>query len=221
VPRGARPDDPVEIRRYTLGSVIGAHDEVVVRRPGTDDEVPDGDVGELTFRGPSVIRSYLAREHTAGSFTADGFLRTGDLGRAHVIGDRRCYTLDGRLKDQISRGGEKFMADELELLLHDHPDVREVAAIGVPDATLGERVCVVVIPQPASRDLPPEELRRRLVEYLDQRDVAKYKWPERLVLVHELPRTGTGKVRKDVLRDRVASDHNPDATTDPSPNHPR
>jgi non-ribosomal peptide synthetase component E (peptide arylation enzyme) len=143
------------------------------------------------------------------AFTADGFLRSGDLGRVHVIGDRRCYTVDGRLKDQISRGGEKFMAAELELLLHDHPDVREVAAIGVPDPKLGERVCVVVIPEPGSRDVPPEELRRRLVEHLDRRDVAKFKWPERLVLVDELPKTAIGKVQKDVLRDRVVSGAEP------------
>jgi non-ribosomal peptide synthetase component E (peptide arylation enzyme) len=199
----ARPDHPVEIRRFTLGPVIGPMDEVVVRRPGADEPVPDGEVGELTFRGPSVIRTYLAPEHTATAFTADGFLRSGDLGKALMIGGVRCFTLEGRLKDQLSRGGEKFMADELESLLSGHPEVREVAAIGVPDPRLGERVCVVVVPQQAGDPMEPEALRLRLVEYLDQRGVAKFKWPERLVLVDELPKTGTGKVQKGVLRDRV------------------
>ena len=165
--------------------------------------MPDGEVGELTFRGPSVIRSYLSDEHSATAFTSDGFCRSGDLGHVETIAGRRCYVVDGRLKDQISRGGEKVMAAELELLLHDHPEVREVAAIGVPDPALGERICVVVVPEDPGVD--PEELRKRLVEHLDQRDVAKFKWPERLVLVDELPKTGVGKVQKDVLRSWVES----------------
>jgi 2,3-dihydroxybenzoate-AMP ligase len=120
-----------------------------------------------------------------------------------TIGGRRCYVVDGRLKDQISRGGEKVMAAELELLLHDHPEVREVAAIGIVDPALGERICVVVVPENPGVD--PEELRERLVEHLDERGVAKFKWPERVVLVDELPKTGVNKVRKDVLRDWVES----------------
>jgi 2,3-dihydroxybenzoate-AMP ligase len=199
----ARPDDPPEIRRYTAGSTIGAHDEVVIRDPESEGPVPDGEAGELTFRGPSVIRSYLSEEHSAGAFTADGFYRSGDLGHVEMIAGRRCCVVDGRLKDQISRGGEKVMAPELELLLHDHPEVVEVSAIGVPDAALGERICVVVVPEDPGVD--PEELRKRLVEYLDKREVAKFKWPERLVLADELPKTGVGKVRKDVLRSWVES----------------
>ena len=199
----ARPDDPAEIRRYTAGSTIGAHDEVVVRNTDSEEPVADGEVGELTFRGPSVIRSYLSPEHSATAFTSDGFYRSGDLGHVETIGGRRCYVVDGRLKDQISRGGEKVMAAELELLLHDHPEVREVAAIGISDPVLGERICVVVVPENPGMD--PEELRERLVEHLDERDVAKFKWPERVVLVDELPKTGVNKVRKDVLRDWVES----------------
>lgn len=200
-----RPDDPPEIRLHTVGSTIGAHDEVVIRHPDSDDAVPDGEVGELTFRGPSVIRSYLSEEHSAAGFTADGFLRSGDLGRVADIAGRRCYVVTGRVKDQISRGGEKVMAPELEALLHDHPDVREIAAIGVPDPALGERICVVIVPETGSRDLEPEEFRRRLIQHLDSRDVAKFKWPERVVLVDELPKTGVGKVQKNVLRGWVES----------------
>jgi len=197
----ARSEDPPEVRRYTCGSTIGPHDEVVVRAPGSEESVRDGEVGELTFRGPSVIRSYLSDEHSATAFTSDGFLRSGDLGHVELIAGHRCYVVDGRLKDQISRGGEKVMATEIESLLLNHPEVREVAAIGMPDAVLGERICVVVVPESAGVD--PEELRRRLVEHLDKRDVAKFKWPERLVLVDELPKTGVGKVQKDILRSRL------------------
>jgi len=201
----ARRDDPAEIRRFSVGSIIGANDEVVVRRPGTEEPVPDGEIGELTFRGPSVIRSYLSDDDSTSSFTSDGFLKSGDLGRALEVGGRRIYRIEGRLKDQISRGGEKFMAAELELLLSDHPSVREVAAIGVPDPALGERVCVAVVPEAAAADLDPEELRAALVTFLDQRSVAKFKWPERLVLLDALPKTAIGKVQKDVLRQQVTA----------------
>jgi 2,3-dihydroxybenzoate-AMP ligase len=199
----ARRDDPAEIRRFTVGSLIGANDEVVVRRPGTEEPVADGEVGELTFRGPSVIRAYLSAEDSESSFTADGFLKSGDLGRALEIEGRRVYSIDGRLKDQISRGGEKFMAAELELLLSGHGAVREVAAVGIPDAALGERVCVVVVPEADAAGLGAEQLRDQLVGFLDERSVAKFKWPERLVLVEALPKTAIGKVRKDVLRQQV------------------
>ncbi len=201
----ARRDDPAEIRRFSVGSIIGAHDEVVVRHPGAEEPVADGEVGELTFRGPSVIRSYLSDEDSKTSFTADGFLRSGDLGRVLEIGGRRIYSIDGRLKDQISRGGEKFMAAELELLLSDHPSVREVAAIGIPDPALGERVCVAIVPEAGTSDLDAEGLRAELVAFLDERSVAKFKWPERLVLLEALPKTAIGKVQKDVLRQQVAS----------------
>jgi 2,3-dihydroxybenzoate-AMP ligase len=198
----ADPDDPESIRLHTAGTTIGDHDEVVIRYPDSEAPVPDGEIGEFTFRGPSVIRSYLSEEHSAEAFTSDGFLRSGDLGRVETIGGRRCYVVAGRLKDQISRGGEKVMAAELEYLLHDHPDVREVAAFGAPDAALGERVCVAVIPEDSSRGVDPEELRRRLVDHLDNKQVAKYKWPERILVVDELPKTGVGKVQKDLLRAR-------------------
>lgn len=199
----ARPDDPPEIRRHTAGSTIGEHDEVVIRDPQSEAALPDGEVGELTFRGPSVIRSYLSEEHSAKAFTTDGFLRSGDLGHVETIAGRRCYVVDGRLKDQISRGGEKVMSAELELLLHDHPEVREVAALGLPDPGLGERICVAIVPN--ASDVDPEDLRKRLVDFLDKREVAKFKWPERLVVVDELPKTGVNKVRKDVLREWIVS----------------
>jgi non-ribosomal peptide synthetase component E (peptide arylation enzyme) len=197
----ARRSDPPEIRLRTVGGVIGDDDEVRVLIPETEREARDGELGELCFRGPSVIRGYYrAPEVNAASFTSDGFLRSGDLGRTRTIAGRRCFTVEGRIKDQISRGGEKFMAGELELLIAEHPAVREVAAVGVPDAGLGERVGVVVVR--ADPDAAPdrETLRRQLVELLDRKQVAKFKWPEFLEYVDVLPRTGVGKVRKDDLK---------------------
>lgn len=92
------------------------------------------------------------------------------------------------------------MAAELEMLLLDHPAVVDVAAVGVSDARLGERVgvCVVVTEEARGRD--PEQLRRQLVEYLDRRQVAKFKWPEHLLVLDQLPRTAINKVKKNELR---------------------
>jgi 2,3-dihydroxybenzoate-AMP ligase len=199
----ARRDDPAEIRRFTVGSTIGAHDLVKILGPGTENEVAEGEVGELCFKGPSVIEGYYhAPDVDRTSFTSDGFLRSGDLGRARTINGRRCFTIEGRLKDQISRGGEKLMATELELLLLEHPAVAEVAAVGITDAGLGERVGVFVVLAPGTAALDPEALRQDLVRFLDDRQVAKFKWPERLWLLDELPRTAINKVKKDELRAR-------------------
>ncbi|HEY4333643.1 MAG TPA: hypothetical protein VGM78_13775, partial [Ilumatobacteraceae bacterium] len=187
--------------RFTVGSTIGGSDRVKLLEPGTEDEVPDGVIGELCFKGPSVIEGYYREpEINAAAFTSDGYLRSGDLGIASTIGGRRCFSIAGRLKDQISRGGEKFMAAELEMLLLDHPAVVDVAAVGVSDARLGERVgvCVVVTEEARGRD--PEQLRRQLVEYLDRRQVAKFKWPEHLLVLDQLPRTAINKVKKNELR---------------------
>jgi 2,3-dihydroxybenzoate-AMP ligase len=201
----ARRDDPPAIRRETVGSTIGEHDRVKVLVPGTEDEASDGEVGELCFLGPSVIRGYHdAPDVDATAFTSDGYLRSGDLGRVQVITGRRCVSVEGRLKDQISRGGEKFMAAELELLLTEHPAVAEVAAVGMADAALGERVGVFVVPAPGpAAPGDAEALRLELVRFLDERQVAKFKWPERLHLVDHLPRTAIGKVKKDELRAMV------------------
>jgi len=196
----ARRDDPPSIRLETVGAALGPDDEVSILDPETQDPVPDGSIGELCFRGPSVIRSYFGAPELQGSaFTASGFLRSGDLGRAVDSNGRRCFTVEGRLKDQISRGGEKFMAQELELLLAGHPAVRAVAAIGVPDVELGERVGVFIVPAPGY----PVPTKDELCAYLDERGVAKFKWPERVESVDELPQSEVGKVLKDVLRDQV------------------
>lgn len=200
-----RRDDPDAIRRFTVGSEIGALDEVRVLQPDSEELAAPGELGELAFRGPSVIRGYYeAPDVNATAFTGDGFLRSGDLGRALTIEGRLVYTIEGRLKDQISRGGEKFMAAELEALLAQHPDVSEVVAVGMPDARLGERVCTFVVTA-RGVDAGPEELQRRFVAYLDELQVAKFKWPERVEIVDAIPKTGIGKPLKHVLRERLVN----------------
>jgi non-ribosomal peptide synthetase component E (peptide arylation enzyme) len=136
-----RRDDPAAIRRHTVGSEIGAHDEVRVLQP--DSEEPPAGVRRAGVPRPSVIRGY----YQAPEVNATAHQRRLPARRpALTIEGRSVYTIEGRLKDQISRGGEKFMAAELEALLAQHPDVSEVVAVGMPDARLGERVAVFVVP---------------------------------------------------------------------------
>ncbi len=162
---------------------------------GRDITTP-GQVGELRFKGPTIFSGYYkAPELTARAFDAQGYYRTGDL--FEIAGEQeQYYRFAGRHKDIVIRGGMNISSEEVEGLLLAHPKVREAAVIGLPDPVMGERVCAVVVPQPEQAvDL------QELVAFLrDQQEVAAFKWPERLVLVDELPRNPLGKVLKRELR---------------------
>ena len=159
-------------------------------------EVPDGEVGELTVRGPYTLRGYYrAPEHNARAFTPDGFYRSGDLMRRHPTG---AFLVEGRIKDLVNRGGEKISAEEVENLILGHPAVRDVACVPVPDPVLGERMCACVVPRDG-RALTLEEL----VPYLLGLGMARFKLPERLELMDELPLSPFGKVSKKALMERL------------------
>jgi len=162
---------------------------------GADIEEP-GRVGELRFQGATIFSGYFkAPDLTARAFDEQGFYRTGDL--FEIAGDRRqFYRFAGRHKDIVIRGGMNISSEEVEGLLLAHPKVREAAVIGYPDPVLGERVCAVVAPQPGQA-VELEEL----VEFLRREEqVAPFKWPEKLILVEQLPRNPLGKVLKRELR---------------------
>jgi 2,3-dihydroxybenzoate-AMP ligase len=162
--------------------------------------LPDGITGELCTRGPYTIPGYLdAAQHNATAFTSDGFYRTGDLASVLTFDGRRYLSIDGRLKDVISRGGEKVNAEEVEGLLIRHPAITEAAVVAMPDARLGERACAFVVTRDESITL--DDIR----EHLATLGVAKFKWPERLELVAWLPRSNVGKVDKRSLRERAAT----------------
>src|SRR5437588_1022621 len=124
----------------SVGVPISPVNEVAV----VDEEgspVATGVVGEIWLKGPTVVRGYFNNaEATAQSFT-DGWFHTGDLGRLDEEG--RLYVVD-RIKDVVIRGGENVYAAEVEGALYEHPDVRDVAVIGLPHPELGEEVCAVV-----------------------------------------------------------------------------
>jgi non-ribosomal peptide synthetase component E (peptide arylation enzyme) len=131
----------------------------------------------------------------ADAFDEDGFFRTGDLGR---LDDAGYLTLTGRLKDVIIRKGENISALEVESLLQRHPNVADVAVIGLPDAALGERCCAVVVAAAAEPAPPLEELVRHLLEA----GLMKRKLPEQLEVVDTIPRNPSGKILKKELRAR-------------------
>lgn len=154
--------------------------------------------GELHVKGPNLFSGYLNAE---SPFDDDGYLRTGDIFEFSADQPDLLIHID-RLKDLIIRGGMNISAAEIESLLISHPKVAEVAAVGEKDVRLGEKTCVIVVP--ADEHDPPSL--QELVDYLDCSDVAKFKWPERLILAGELPRNPTGKVLKRTLRAQINHD---------------
>jgi 2,3-dihydroxybenzoate-AMP ligase len=190
-----RRDDPEEVRMETVGTPISPDDEVRL----TDEEgreVPDGEVGELTVRGPYTLRGYYrAPDYNARQFTPDGFYRSGDLMRRHPS---RAYVVEGRIKDLVNRGGEKISAEEVENLILTHPAVRNVACVPLPDPVLGERMCACVILREGTA-LTLDALTTHLLGL----GMAKFKLPERLELIEDFPLSAFGKVSKKTLAERL------------------
>jgi len=190
-------DAPAGLRAGSVGVPISPLDEVRVLRPGTEVEVAEGEIGELTARGPYTIRGYLAApDRDREAFTAEGFYRSADLVRARRYEGTLSYSIEGRVKDLVDRGGEKINAEEVELLVAGHLAVAEIALVGMPDPRLGERGCAYVVP----RDPQNPPALADICAYLEAKGLAKYKWPERLELIDVLPRTQVGKIAKAILR---------------------
>jgi 2,3-dihydroxybenzoate-AMP ligase len=191
---------PRAARLSTVGTPLSDLDEFRILNPGSEEELPDGVTGELCCRGPYTLPGYFdAAGHNAVAFTADGFYRTGDLATVVTAGGARYLSIDGRIKDVINRGGEKINAEEVELLLVRHPAVAQAAVVAMPDPRLGERGCAYLVA--AGRPLTLDEIR----EHLAGLGVAKFKWPERIEWIDELPRSNVGKVDKKALRQRIAA----------------
>jgi 2,3-dihydroxybenzoate-AMP ligase len=195
-------DAPVEVRHRYVGKPINALDEVRVYAPGTEEPVGVGDQGELCCRGPVTIRGYYrASERNREAFTADGFYRTGDIVVEGRVDGVSYYALADRVKDLISRGGEKINAVEVEGLLLRHPAIDRAALVSMPDARLGERACAFVVPAPGREAPTVAELR----VFLEGLGVAKFKWPERVEARDDLPLTNVQKVNKVALRREIAA----------------
>jgi acyl-CoA synthetase (AMP-forming)/AMP-acid ligase II len=155
-------------------------------------DCPPGVPGEVLTRGPSVTIGYYNNPAAnEKSFSGDGWFHTGDVG---VFDEKGYLKIVGRTKELIIRGGANIYPREIEEALYEHPEVRDAAVVGLPDARLGERVCACIVMRDGQQ-ISLEEV----VEFLRRR-VATYKLPEHLVLLDDLPRTPTGKVQKTPLR---------------------
>lgn len=189
-----RPDADFEERRNSLGQPPRGHD---IRFVGDGGEVlPPDTEGELQMRGPFLFRRYLDNEKaTAEAFTDDGFFRTGDLARMDANG--RIY-ITGRAKDLINRGGVKINPVDIEALMELHPAVAQAAVIPYPDQVLGEKACLVIVPT-GEGVLDLAGMRA----WLEEKGVAKMRWPERLEIVDAMPMTPTRKIIKGKLAQQV------------------
>jgi non-ribosomal peptide synthetase component E (peptide arylation enzyme) len=165
-----------------------------------DDEgqpMPPDEPGELWVRSAQASLGFFDDpERSAAAYAPDGWVRTGDLA---TIDERGYLTIVGRKKEIIIRGGINIAPREIEDLVAKFPEVARAAVVGLPHPRLGEQACACVVLTPgATLDLPS------LVARLEAAGLAKYKLPERLVVMQELPTTASGKVQKHTLAAQLA-----------------
>ena len=188
------PGDDVETIATTVGRPRPGFELRIVDGKGHD--VPSGGSGEILLRGRSIMSGYLDDpEATAEAFAPDGWLRTGDLGTVDPSG---CLRIVGRSKDMFIVGGFNAYPAEIENSIRRHPDVHQVAVIGVPDQRLGEVGMAFVVLGPDSAVTGPD-----IIEWC-RGQMANFKVPRVVELIDELPHNATGKVLKDVLRERAS-----------------
>jgi fatty-acyl-CoA synthase len=162
-----------------------------------DHEVTEpGERGEIVVRGPNVMKGYWNRPDATAEAIVNGWFHTGDVGVRDAEG---FFSVVDRQKDMIISGGENIYPAEIEDVLYGHPDVAEVAVIGVPDTKWGETVRAIVVPKPGSRPTPAS-----IIEYT-QGKLARYKQPRSVVFIDAVPRNPAGKVLKFELRDRYGA----------------
>lgn len=189
------PDERADILS-TDGSIFAGSEVRIVDDSGA--EVSAGVVGDLLMRGPGVVFGYYDRpDATRDAYLPDLWFKTGD--RADVDENGR-LRLRGRSKDIIIRGGENIPVTDVESVIFDHPDVLNAAVIGVADDRLGERVCAVLVIKSGRPELTVDTLG----EYLLEQGLSKHYLPEKVVHLHELPMTPSGKIQKFKLREQYS-----------------
>lgn len=189
--------NPMDASRRKLGAVgraSGCEARVI---DGELDPVEDGQIGEIIIRGPNVMRGYYKNEEaTRGTFTPDGWLRTGDLGYRDADG---FFFVTGRIKELIIKGGENIAPREIDEVLLRHPAVLEAAAVGIPDRHYGQEIMACIVER-AGQQCTEDDLRAFCEHHL-----GRYKTPKIFRFVSELPRGPSGKVQRLKLLDVVGS----------------
>ncbi|MGA7984489.1 MAG: AMP-binding protein [Burkholderiales bacterium] len=189
--------NPLDVREYSgmIGMPLPSTDVGI--RDNDDKELPPGETGEICVRGPQVMKGYWNRpDETAKVFTADGWLRTGDMG---FIDQRGYVKLVDRKKDMILVSGFNVYPNEIEDVAMSHPDVLEAAAVGVPDERSGERVRLVVVRK------SPQLTAAKLIEHC-RKSLSAYKVPKDVVFRDEpLPKTNIGKILRRAIKEQESA----------------
>lgn len=194
-------DAPTFARHHTQGASGCALDEIRLLRPESEEPVPTGEMGEFCFRGPSTLKAYFgAPDATRAAFTSGGFYRSGDMMTAHAVDGRTYYTFEGRLRDNVNRGGEKIGCEEVEGFVSQHPAIADAKLVAMPDPVYQEKGCIFVILR-KGHQAPGV---KQLAEFLVGRGLAKFKCPERVEVIDAFPVTRVGKVDKASLRALIA-----------------
>ena len=185
-------DDPLSRFMHTEGyAAAGVEIKVVDDARKT---LPPGCEGEEASRGPNVFMGYFDEpELTARALDEEGWYYSGDLCRMDEAG---YIKITGRKKDIIVRGGENISSREVEDILLQHPKIHDACVVAMPDERLGERSCAYVVLKAPHHSLSLEEV----VAFFSRKRVAKYKYPEHIVVIEKLPRTTSGKIQKFLLR---------------------
>ena len=185
-------DDPLSRFMHTDGyAAAGVEIKVVDDARKT---LPPGCEGEEASHGPNVFMGYFDEpELTARALDEEGWYYSGDLCRMDEAG---YIKITGRKKDIIVRGGENISSREVEDILLQHPKIHDACVVAMPDERLGERSCAYVVLKAPHHSLSLEEV----VAFFSRKRVAKYKYPEHIVVIEKLPRTASGKIQKFLLR---------------------
>lgn len=171
--------------------------DIKIVDPDTREILPAGAEGEEASRGPAVFSGYIGRpDLTAQVMDEEGWYYSGDLA---VMDEKGYIRITGRRKDIIIRGGENISAAEVEKVLMEHPHVHQAAVVAMPDKVLGQRACAFVVARPGCSPLTVEDL----LDYFVGHGIAKFKIPERVEYLDEMPLTGSGKLSKVELRRRA------------------
>ncbi len=194
---GSSPDTPTAMRHQTQGYSNCPQDEFRLLSPDSEQPVTPGEMGEFCFRGPSTLRGYYGNaEATRAALTSDGFFRSGDVMTEYRVGGISYFRFEGRLRDNINRGGEKIACEEVEAFLSRHPAIADAKVVAMPDPIYGEKACAFLILRPGY--VAPRIV--DLIAFVTDNGLAKFKCPERIEVVDAFPTTRVGKVDKPALR---------------------
>jgi fatty-acyl-CoA synthase len=185
---------PKEKKNGTIGQAYDRLVDVKITDPETREELPPGEVGEITIRGETVTPGYHELPEVNDEAFDGEWLYTGDIG---WVGEDGYYRIEDRIDDMIISGGENIYPAEVEDVISQHPGVRDVAVIGTDDERFGEAVTAIVVP--ADESLTEDDI----IDYCrDSEQLANYKRPRIVKFVDDMPKTETRKIDKVSLRDR-------------------